>query len=178
MSDARLLLLPCFFLPSSFLLPSSSSFFLAGPHLPALDRSESSPDLICQLLIARVWALWASPDLNRRESERCGFNRRESERCGPRQTSTGESLSADLNRRESERCGPRRTSARRPEPQPARVSALWASPALNRSDWMPDGMSEDMPDRMLEDIQDRMSEDMPDRMPEDIPDRMPDRYSR
>ena len=75
--------------------------------------------------------LWASPDFNRRGSERCGprrtstgeglsavrlpdFNRRKSERCGPRRTSTGEGLSAvglpDFNRRGSERCGPRRTS--------------------------------------------------------------------
>ena len=66
--------------------------------------SSSSPDLICQLLIAVVVAgpllpaldgsgpcrtptasarsLWASPD----------FNRQESERCGPRRTSTSESL--------------------------------------------------------------------------------------
>ena len=86
------LLLPSFFLP-----PPSSSFFLAGPHLPALDRSGprrtssasswsqwASPDLHCQLSIAvglagpqpaRVWALWASPNLHRRESERYGPRR-------------------------------------------------------------------------------------------------------
>ena len=116
MSDARLIL-----------LPPSSSFFLAGPHLPALDRSEprrdltSASSLIAMVLAglqpARVWALWSSPD----------FNRRESERCGPRRTSTGEGLSAvglaglqparfgalwaspDFNWRDSARCGPRRT---------------------------------------------------------------------
>ena len=82
------------------------SFLLAGPPLPALDRSgprrtstASSrsqwplPDLHCQLSItvglagpptARARSLWASPDVHRRESER----------CGPRWTSTGESLSA------------------------------------------------------------------------------------
>ena len=91
--------------PPSFLPP-----FLAGPHLPALDCSglrwistassrspRALPDLLCQLLItvglaglqpARVGALRASPDLNRRESER----------CGPRGTSTGESRSAPEHR--------------------------------------------------------------------------------
>ena len=91
MLDARLLLLH----PSSFfllLLPPSS---LAGSHLPALDRREPALDTngprrtstseslsavgLAGLQPARVGALWASPD----------FNRRGSERCGPRQTSTG-----------------------------------------------------------------------------------------
>ena len=85
----------------------------AGPLLPALDRSGSR-----RTSSASSWSQWASPD----------FNRWESDRCGPRQTSTGESRSAvglaglqparvwalwaspDFNRRESERCGPRRTS--------------------------------------------------------------------
>ena len=144
--------------------PSSPSpsllllLLLAGPHLPALDRSGlcrtssarprsqwASPGLICQLLIAiglaglqpaRVWALWASP----------GFNRRESKRCGP-----------DFNRRGSARCGPRRTltGPQRPETKTYRMPKR-----------MPDRMSEDMPDRMSEDMPDKMSEDMPDRMPE------------
>ena len=100
---------------------------LAGSHLPALDsngprRTSTGESLsavgLAGLQPARVWALWASPD----------FNRRESERCGPRRTSTGESRSAvglaglqparvcalwaslDFNRRDSARCGPRRTS--------------------------------------------------------------------
>ena len=61
--------------PSFFLLPPSSSFFLAGPHLPALDRSEPR-----QISSASSWSQWASPDLNRRDSDR----------GGPRRTSTGE----------------------------------------------------------------------------------------
>ena len=159
---------------------------LAGPSLPALDRSAT----------ASSRSQWASPDLNRRESER----------CGPRRTSTGEIQIAA--------CGPRRTSTGEIRiavglagPQPARFGALWASPDLNRRDSarrgprrtstgpqgpetkpyrmpkkMPDRMSEDMPDRMSEDMPDRMSEDMtgrtPDRMSEVMPDRMSDRYAR
>ena len=112
MSDARLLLLVVFLLPSSFfLLPS----FLAGPHMPALDRSDlrrtsfasswsqwSSPDLICQLLIAVAVAGPLLPALNR---------------SGPRRTSTGESRSA----------------VGLAGLQPARVWALWASPDFNRT---------------------------------------------
>ena len=122
---ARLLLpSPSFF---SFLLPSpSSSFFRAGPPLPALDRSWASPDLICQLLIAVSLAGCHLPALDR---------------SGARRTSTGEGRSAvglaglqparvwalwgspdfnwrgsarwaspDFNRAGSERCGPRQTS--------------------------------------------------------------------
>ena len=137
MSDAR------------HLLPSSSSFFLAGPHLPALDRSDlrrtssassvwqwSSPDLICELLIAVVVAGPLLPALDR---------------SGSRRTSTGESLSAvgfaglqparvcalwaspDFNRRGSERCGPHRTSTGEGQSavgltglQPATSGAPWA----------------------------------------------------
>ena len=110
----------CPFLPS-FLLPSSPdricqlliAVVLAGPHLPALDRSGPRRTSTA----SSRWQ-WASPD----------FNRRESACCGPRRTSTGESLSAvglsgpqpagfgalwaspDFNRRESEHCGLRRTS--------------------------------------------------------------------
>ena len=90
----------------------------------------SSPDLLCQLLIAVGLARPPLPDLDRSgprgpplpaldrnwacrtptASARslvglADFNRERSERCGP---------SPDFNRRESERCGPRR-------PQPARV---------------------------------------------------------
>ena len=81
MSDARLLLPP-----SSSSLPRRTSSASSRLHW-------ASPDLICQLVIAmvlaglqpaRVWALWSSPD----------FNRRGSERCGPCRTSTGEGLSA------------------------------------------------------------------------------------
>ena len=133
---------------------------LAGPHLPALDRSGPH-----RASTASSRSQWASPDLNRRESER----------CGPRRTPTGEIqirsavgpaglqparfgalwASPDLNRRESESCGPRRTSTRpqRPETKPYRMPKR-----------MPDRMSEDMPDRMSEDIPDWMSEDLPHRM--------------
>ena len=155
--------------PSSLLL--LLVLLLAGPHLPALDRSGprrtssasswsqwASPDLICQHLIAvglagpqllardRCGALWASPDLKRRDSEHCGL-------CW---TSTGEILRPR---------GPRRTSTgpQRPETKPYR---------------MPTRMPDRMPDRMSEDMPDRMSEDMPDRMSEDMPDGMPDRYAR
>ena len=114
--------------------PSSScqlliAVIVAGHHLPALDPSGrrwtssasswsqwSWPDLICQLLIAvglaglqpaRVWALWASPD----------FNRRESERCGPRRTSTSEI----------------RRAVGLAGLQPARFGAPWASPDFNQT---------------------------------------------
>ena len=107
---------------SSFLPPSSSPDLIcqlliavlaalgrSGPRRTSTASSRSqraSPDLNCQLSITaglagpqlparnrcgprrpqptRVWALWASPDPNRQESER----------CGPRCTSTNESLSA------------------------------------------------------------------------------------
>ena len=110
--------------PSSLLL--LLVLLLAGPHLPALDRSGprrissasswlqwASPDLNCQLSIAvglagpqpaRARSLWASPDLNRRESLWASpdLNWQDSEHCGPRHTSTGEILRAlglaDLNR--------------------------------------------------------------------------------
>ena len=69
----------------------------AGPHLPVLFGSGRRPTSS-----ASAWSQWASPD----------FNRRESERCGSRRTSTGESLSAvGLAGR-----------------QPARFGASWASP--------------------------------------------------
>ena len=130
---------------SSFLLPSSPDLICQ----PALDSQWASPDLICQLLIAmvlaglqpaRAWALWSSPD----------FNRRESERWGPRRTGSGEGLSAvaaglqpaspDFNRREPERCGPRRTSSGQSLSavglaglQRARFGAPWDSPDFNRT---------------------------------------------
>ena len=90
-------LLPTFLLPSSpRLLAISSSQWASQDHicqhlpspdrggfarsqLPALDRSGP-----CPTSTASSWSQWASPDLNRRESER----------RGPRRTSTGESLSA------------------------------------------------------------------------------------
>ena len=83
---------------------------LAGSHLPALDsngprRTSNGESLSAAGLAgpqpARVGALWASPD----------FNRRGSECCGPRRTSTGEGLSA-VGLAGSERCGPRRGSER------------------------------------------------------------------
>ena len=133
---------------------SSSSSFLLPPS--------SSPDLICQLLIAVSLARphlpvgLAGPHLpaldrsgprrtstasSRSQWASPGPNRRESERCRRRGTSTGESL----------RCGPRRTSTSEiriavgltgPQPastvglagpQPARFCAPWASPELNRT---------------------------------------------
>ena len=99
---------------------------VAGLHLPALDRSGCR-----RTSSASSRSQWASPD----------FNRRESERCGPRRTSTSESLSAvglaglqpasfsalwaspDFNRRDSARRGPQRTSTgpQRPETKPYRM---------------------------------------------------------
>ena len=71
------------FLPSSLLpgvlLPSFRVLLvllLAGSHLPALDRSGPR-----RTSTASSRSQWASPFLNRRESERCG-NRRDSEHCG------------------------------------------------------------------------------------------------
>ena len=75
---------------------------VAGPHLPALDRSGRR-----RTSSASSWSQWASPD----------FNRRESERCGPRRTSTGESLSA----------------VGLAGLQPARFGPPWASPDFNRT---------------------------------------------
>ena len=60
---------------------------VAGHHLPALDRSGSSPDLIL-------------PALDR-SGRRRTFSATALDRSGPRRTSTW---------KESERCGPRRTS--------------------------------------------------------------------
>ena len=63
------------------LLPPPSSFLLLASSSTASSR-----------------LVWASPDLNRRESKPCGplpdLNRRESKPCGPRRTSTGEIWSA------------------------------------------------------------------------------------
>ena len=120
---------------------------LAGPHLPALDRSGHR-----RTSTASSRSQWASPDLDRRKSA-C---------CGPRRASTGEIQSTlglarpqpakfcgltgpqpDLNRTS--------TGPQRPETKPYRMPKR-----------MPDRMSEDMPDRNLEDVTDRMSEDMPD----------------
>ena len=109
--------------PPSF---SSSFLLLAGPHLPALDRSGPR-----RTSSASSWSRWASPDLHCQLWIAVGLagpqparvNRRESESCGPRRTSTGVGLagpqlarfgalwaSPDLNRRDSARRGPRRTS--------------------------------------------------------------------
>ena len=133
----------------------------AGPPLPALERSGprrtstassqsqwALPDPnkraiavdLAGLQPARVWALWASPD----------FNRRESERCGPRRTST------DLNgHKKSHLECQRECQIRMSEDMPDRMS-----------EDMPDRMSEDMTDRMPKDMPDRMSEDVPDIMPD------------
>ena len=165
-----------------------SSFFLLLPP-------PSSPDLICQLLIAVSLAGSHLPDLDSN---------------GPRRTSTGESLSAvglaglqparvwslrsspDFNRRDSARCGPGRTSTgeiRRAVGlaglPPARFGAPWASPGFHRRDSAHRGprrtitgpqRPEKKPYRMPKRMPDRMpdSEDMPDRMSEDLPDRMSD----
>ena len=178
--------------PSFFLLPSSS-FFLAGPHLPALDRSEppqissassrsqwASRDLHCQLSSAvglagpqpaRVWALWASPDLNQ---ARFGalwaspdLNRRDSARRGPQ---------PDLNRqKQSSYRMPKRMPKRMPYRMPKRMPDRMSEDTPDRmSEVMPDRMSEDMPDRMSEEYdQTECQIDMPDRMSEDMPDGMP-----
>ena len=101
-------------------LPGEGCWILCHARLLVLPPPPSSfpPDLICQLLIpARVRALWASPD----------FNRRGSERCGPRRTSTARFgalwASPDFNRRDSARRGPRRTltGPQRPETKPYRM---------------------------------------------------------
>ena len=152
---------------------SPSSFFL----FPL-----SSPDLICQLLIAvglcqrLIAVVVAGPLLPALDGS------------GPRRTSTASSralwASPDFNRRESERCGPRRTSTRpqRPQSKPYRMPKRMPKRMPDRmpdrmTEDMPDRMSEDIPDRMSEDLPDRISQDMPDRMSEDMPDGMPDRYA-
>ena len=98
-------------LPSFLLLSARVLLFLPS-------SSSSSPDLICQLLIAvglagsqlpaldrsgprrtsspSSWSQWASPDLHCQLSIAVDLNRRES-----------------VTRRDSERCGPRRTSTAR-----------------------------------------------------------------
>ena len=76
MSDARLLLLPPSPPPSSpdLICQLLIAVGLAGPPLPALDCCGPR-----RTSTASSHSLWASPD----------FNQRESERCGPRRTSTG-----------------------------------------------------------------------------------------
>ena len=131
MSDARLLALVLLPRPSSFLLPPSS--FLVLPRHLVLPRpsssflvlprpSSSSPDLICQLLIAvglagvhlpaldrseprRIssassWSQWASQDHNRSAVGLAGLQ--------PARVGAPWAL-PDFNRRGSERWGPRRT---------------------------------------------------------------------
>ena len=91
--------------------------------------------------------VWASPDLNRRDSKRCGLRR----------TSTGEILSA------VGLAGPQRL-----EKKPERISDRTPDRMSNR---LLDGMPAGMPDRMP----DKMSERMPDRMPDRMSERMPDK---
>ena len=84
--------------------PSSSFLVLPRP-------SSSSPDLICQLLIAGSLAGSHLPALDSNGPRRTSTGESLSAvglACGPRRTSTGEGL--DFNRRGSEHCGPRRTS--------------------------------------------------------------------
>ena len=119
-----------FLLPSSFLLPPSSSpdlicqlliaVSLARSHLPALDRSGPR-----RTLSASSWSQWASPDLHCQLSIAVGLAGPQPARFGSLWASPG------LNRRDSARRGPRRTST---GPQ--------------RPDRMPDRTSEDMPDGM------------------------------
>ena len=119
-----------------------SSFLLS--FLPSFRPSflPSSPDLICQLLIAvglrtstaSSRTQWASPDLNCQLSNAVGLagppppaleRSGTSTASSPTQWASGPPLPAldrsgplpDLNRRESERCGRRRTSTgpQRPE---------------------------------------------------------------
>ena len=116
--------------------PPSSSFLLPPP----------CQLLNCQLAIgvglagpqpARFEALWASPDLNRRDSER----------SGPRRTST-----------------PRKKN---PERMPERISDRTPDRMSNRLlDGMPAGMPDRMPDRMSERMPDRMPDRMSERMPD------------
>ena len=147
---------------------------LAGPPLPALDRRgprrTSTGEILSAVGLAglqpasrsavglagpqptRFGALWALPDLNRRDSAR----------RGPRRTSTG----------------PQRPEIK-PYRMPKRMPDRMSEDIPDRmSEDMPDRMSEDMTDRMPEDMTDRMPEDMTDRMPEDMPDGMPNRYAR
>ena len=125
MSDARLLLLPSFFLLPPFSSPGLIcqlliAVVLAGSHLPwqlLIARRTSTGESLSAVglagpLPARVGALWASPDLNRQDSQQ----------RGPRRTSTARC------------CAPWAS----PGPQPARCCApLWASPGpqpdLNRT---------------------------------------------
>ena len=159
---------------------------VAGPHLRALDRSgrrrtstgESRSAVgLAGAQPAKLEALWTSPDLNRRDSAR----------CGPRRTSTGpqqpetkpyrmpkkmpDRISEDMPDRMSEDMPPRMSEDmpdRMSEDMPDRMSADLPTP-----DRMPDRMSENIPDRMSEDMSDRMPEDMPDGISNRMPDRMP-----
>ena len=111
----------------------------------------SSPDLICQLLIAVGLAGPHLPALDR---------------SGPCRTPTASARSGqDLPDRMPEDMRDRMS-----EDMPDRMTEDMPDRILHNK--MPDRMSEDMPDRMSEDLTDRMSEAMPDRMSEDMPDRM------
>ena len=115
---------------------------------------------------ARFGSLWASPNLNRRHSAR----------CGPRRTSTGEILRAvGLAGPQQNLNGQKQKQYRMPDRMSEDIPDRMSEDIPDR---MPDRMSEDMPDRMSEDMPDRMSDRisnrMPNRMPEDLPDRMSD----
>ena len=136
-----------FMLVARLLLPSPSFFSCL---LPSPSSPSSSPDLICQLLIAvglagphlpgldrsgprrtssaRSWSQWSSPDIICQlliAVSLAGPPLPALDRSGPRRTSTGESLSvvglAGL--------------------QPASVWALWASPDFKRALWASPGFN-------------------------------------
>ena len=164
-----------FMLVARLLLPSPSFFLLlAGPHLPALDRSEprrtssasswsqwASPDLICQLSIAVVLAGPHLPALGP---------------SGPRRTSSASSwsqwASPDLHCQLS-------TAVGLAGPQPARVWALWASPDLNRRDLERCGPCQTSTGEILRAVGlagptgPKRPQTKPYRMPKRMPDRMP-----
>ena len=99
--------------PSSLLL--LLVLLLAGPHLPALDRSGPR-----RTWSASPWSQWASPGPNCYRPIAVGLpglNRRESERSGPRRNSNGEIQSA----------------VGLAGPQPARFGALWTTGEILRA---------------------------------------------
>ena len=134
---------------------------LAGSHLPALDsngprrtstgESLSAVGLTGESLSAvglagpqpdRVWALWASPDLNRRGSSAVGL-------AGPQPARRGAlSASPDLNRRE--------------QIELQKICQIECQIECKKICQIECQI--DMLDRMSEDMPDRMSEDMPQRM--------------
>ena len=144
----------------------------AGPQLPASDLSGHG-----WTSTARVWAQWASLDLNLGPPE-LSKHRWTSTWDPPSSVSTAGPQWPDRMPEDMPDRTPDRMSERMPEDMPDKVPE-WLPDRMpeNMPDRMPEGMPDRMSDRMPEGMPDKVPECLPDRTPEDLPDRMPDRMS-